>query len=74
MLTATVYMRITIAIIGLMSLCLSSYAQKENLCDIYKHGLGDVVITELILKEDSTFELTTLDPIFSYTHQQYTTN
>ena len=37
-------------------------------CGKYKDGLGNMVITELILKEDSTFSLTTPDPVFPYTN------
>lgn len=68
-------MRVKILVFGLILLYLSGYSQEKskNLFGSYKAGVGDMVITELILKEDSTFELTTPDPIFPYTHQKYTT-
>ncbi|NEN25591.1 hypothetical protein G3O08_19035 [Cryomorpha ignava] len=67
-------MKVKLLVLGLMLLCLNSYAQEnsENICGSYKDGLGDMVITKLILKEDSTFELTTPDPIFAHTHENYT--
>ncbi len=67
-------MKVKLLLIGLMLLCLNSYAQDngKNICGSYKDGFGDMVITGLILKKDSTFELSTPDPIFPYTHQNYT--
>lgn len=57
-----------------MSLCLSGHSQEKskNLFGSYRDGLGDMLITELILKKDSTFILTTPDPIFPYTYQKFT--
>ena len=68
-------MRVKLLIIGLILFCLSCYSQEEssNLSGSYQDGLGNIIITELILKEDSTFELSTPDPVFPYTYEMYST-
>lgn len=68
-------MKIELFVAGFLSLCMSGYAQQStnDLCGTYQDALGEMVLTKLVLNEDSTFELTEADPIFPYTHQQYTT-
>ncbi len=67
-------MKIELFVAGFLSLCMSGYAQQStsDLCGTYQDALGDMVITELVLNEDSTFRLTETDPIFPYTHQTFT--
>jgi hypothetical protein len=37
----------------------------------YTDGIGDMIITEICLRENGTFHLKTPDPIFPYTHQTF---
>ena len=46
----------------------------DKIVGTYSDELGGVATTSLVLKSDSTFELTTVDPIFSYTFQNFANN
>ena len=37
----------------------------------YSDGIGDITITELQLRNDGTFKLTTPDPVFPYTYKSF---
>lgn len=60
-----------VATLFLCSTFVSTQGARKTLAGTYRDGLP-LPITELKLSEDSTFQLTTIDPIFPYTYDSYT--
>lgn len=59
-------------IILLISISIFSQNIDSSFVGEYTDGIGDVTITDLILRENGTFYLKTPDPLFSYTFQTFT--